>query len=591
MRRQTNYDRFPLVEVRGHGHACRRGWEAVCAALAGAGGERAGGRAVVAVECYAGVSEEEVAGELRRHLPGWTVIRSADAFRTPGEVDRLTAGDLGGGDPVFGFYTRLTIDDFLDPDALAAVRRRVEAAGGPVVVCGAGATRCCRADVVVHADLPRWEGQLRQRRGEASNLGAANAGLKPSLQYKRSFFVDWRVCDRVRRELLPTAHFFLDTTRRGDPTLVEGGALRDGLAQAARRPFRVVPFFDPAPWGGQWMRRRLGIETDAPNLGWCFDCVPEENGLLLKFGESTVEVPAMCLVEAEPRAVLGEAVHGRFGAEFPIRFDFLDTVGGGNLSLQVHPTVQFAREAFGLSYTQDESYYLLDAEPGASVYLGLRDGVRPGELLDALEALPAEAGFFDAGRYVRAWPARRHDHFLIPAGTPHCSGAGAMVLEISATPYIFTFKLWDWGRLGLDGEPRPINLGRGRAVLSAGSGEAAVAGSLVNAVDPVARGPGWEEQRTGLHPSQFIETRRHWFTAAVPHDTGGAAGGGVNVLNLVEGEAAVVESPAGAFEPFAVHYAETFVVPAAVGPYTVAPRGRSAGSRCGTVKAFVRHRA
>ena len=68
------------------------------------------------------------------------------------------------------------------------------------------------------------------------------------------------------------------------------------------------------------------------------------------------------------------------------------------------------------------------------------------------------------------------------------------------------------------------------------------------------------------------------------HDTGG----GVNVLNLVEGEEALVESPDGAFAPFVVHYAETFIVPAAVGPYTIRPSGVAAGSECATLKAYVR---
>ena len=65
----------------------------------------------------------------------------------------------------------------------------------------------------------------------------------------------------------------------------------------------------------------------------------------------------------------------------------------------------------------------------------------------------------------------------------------------------------------------------------------------------------------------------------------------MNVLNLVEGREATVESPSGAFEPFAIHYAETFIVPAAVGEYTIRPSGESEGKTCATIKAFVRHHA
>ena len=159
-----------------------------------------------------------------------------------------------------------------------------------------------------------------------------------------------------------------------------------------------------------------------------------------------------------------------------------------------------------------------------------------------------------------------------------------MVLEISATPYIFTFKLWDWGRLGLNGLPRPIHLDHGAANIQWDRTTEWVRRNLINKATPIASGTGWREEHTGLHEREFIETRRHWFTGVVPHHTNG----GVNVLNLVEGREAVVESPAAAFAPFVVHYAETFIVPAAVGAYTVRPFGESEGSECATIKAFVK---
>jgi len=159
-----------------------------------------------------------------------------------------------------------------------------------------------------------------------------------------------------------------------------------------------------------------------------------------------------------------------------------------------------------------------------------------------------------------------------------------MVLEISATPYIFTFKLWDWTRLGLDGKPRPIHLAHGAANIQWDRTASWAKKHLVNAITPIGSGDGWREERTGLHEREFIETRRHWFTKVVSHDTHG----GVNVINLVHGEEAIVESPTGAFQPFVVHYAETFIVPAAVGAYTIRPHGPAVGTECATLKAFVR---
>jgi hypothetical protein len=159
-----------------------------------------------------------------------------------------------------------------------------------------------------------------------------------------------------------------------------------------------------------------------------------------------------------------------------------------------------------------------------------------------------------------------------------------MVLEISATPYIFTFKLWDWGRLGMDGKPRPINIEHGKNNIQWDRTTEWTRKNLVSPVEKIAEGDGWLEEKTGLHELEFIETRRHWFTGKVPHNTNG----GVNVICLVEGREAVVESPSGAFAPFVVHYAETFIVPACIGEYTIRPYGESLGNECGTLKAYIR---
>ena len=174
-----------------------------------------------------------------------------------------------------------------------------------------------------------------------------------------------------------------------------------------------------------------------------------------------MKTPAMNVTLYCPKELLGERVYGRYGAEFPIRFDFLDTMGGGNLSLQVHPLTEYIQDTFGMHYTQDESYYFLDAEEDTYVYLGLKENVDREKMAEDLKKAEKGEIPFPAEEYVNKIPVKKHDHVLIPAGTIHCSGKNTMVLEISATPYIFTFKLWDWGRVGLDGIPRPVHIEHG----------------------------------------------------------------------------------------------------------------------------------
>lgn len=584
---QATYDKTPCVQVSGHAHAACRGWENVCARLRDAIDDLNTPNPVVAVDAYTGLHEEEIRTALQSGLhPDRLIETEKDFFKTEEEINTLIAPDLGGEDPIFGRITRLTLQDFINASRLDAVQHQVSKQGGLTLILGPGAAMVEGIDLLIYADMPRWEGQLRQRRGEVRNLGADNRGQGGKPQYKRAFFIDWRVCDKWKRTLYDRWDFLLDTTAAGDPKLVTGTALRDGLAEAARRPFRVVPFFDPGVWGGQWMREVCDLPDGPPNYAWCFDCVPEENSLLLGFGDIQVELPSLNLVFRHPEELLGEPVYGRYGAEFPIRFDFLDTMDGQNLSFQVHPLIDYAHEHFGLRYTQDESYYILDAESDAEVFLGLVDGVNPDAMLEDLQraAEDPDAPFPDQ-QHVQRFPAKTHDHFLIPAGTCHCSGKNSMVLEISHTPYIFTFKMWDWERVDLDGKPRPINLKRGAANIQWNRTKSWVEPRLVNRIEPVSKGEGWREERTGLYQSEAFETRRHWFTAPVSHDTRSES---VHVLNLVQGEEAVVESPTDAFEPYVVHYAETFIIPAAVGAYTIRPHGPSEGKECATIKAFLR---
>ncbi len=581
----STFNTSPEIQIGTSPKGCVKGWENVAKTIHSADKKVHDKKTVIVVECYQGVFYEEIRDSLEAWIKPSALKEAAEAMLSSEEILRLTHPDVTD-DRVFGYLTRLNLVDFFDQGRIQTLRNEIDAIEkGTVLLVGTGAALVIpEPDILVYADMARWEIQKRMRNNKVCNLGIDNRFEAFELQYKRGFFVDWRVCDRHKKALMPVWDFVLDTNRPGRPVLITGALFHHAMKHVVTRPFSVVPFYDPGPWGGQWMKEKFDLEKDVENYAWCFNCVPEENSLLLNFDGTRFETPAINLVFSHAVDLLGDAVHARFGDEFPIRFDFLDTMDGGNLSLQVHPLTDYIREKFGMQYTQDESYYILDAGKGASVYLGFREGVDAGRMVTDLRTSEETGSPFIPLKYVESWPAAKHDHFLIPGGTIHCSGKNSLVLEISSTPYIFTFKLWDWGRVGLDGKPRPINIEHGISNICWERDKVWTEKNLINRIEVVAEGEGWREEKTGLHESEFIETRRHWFTGKVLHNTDGL----VNVLNLVEGDEVVVESPDNAFEPFVVHYAETFIVPAAVGKYTIKPTGRNGGKECATVKAYVR---
>ena len=187
---------------------------------------------------------------------------------------------------------------------------------------------------------------------------------------------------------------------------------------------------------------------------------------------------------------------------------------------------------------------------------------------------------FDAEKYVNRIPVKKHDHILIPAGTVHCSGKNAMMLEISATPYIFTFKLWDWGRVGLDGLPRPIHIDHGMKNIQWDRTTGWVMDNLVDRIRTVEESGDYRKEITGLHELEFIETVRYTTSSVFEVEMNDS----VQQLNLVEGEKAVVESIDGSFAPFEVHYAESFIIPSSVKKYRI----RSCSGQIKVVAAYVR---
>lgn len=554
-----NYDKYPTKEIMGY--KAWRGYANIAAELK----QRVAGRkkAVIVLETY---TEVDVA-EILEGLKGvYDQAFNAEDCAMSDESYNARIREFLTDDRVFGIMNTLNVQDVYIPEKIAEMREKIAVEHGVILVYGVGASLICEGDLLVYADLARWEIQLRFAKG-GTNWKTANSSAPKLAKFKQGFFVEWRMADRLKRRLLKKIDYLLDTNRKGDPAMAEGDGFRAGLEKFASEPFRLVPYFAPEVWGGQWMKEICDLDKSASNYAWAFDGVPEENSLYMSFNGIRIEIPSIDVVFYRPQKLLGSRVHGRFGDEYPIRFDFLDTMGGQNLSLQVHPLTEYIQNTFNMHYTQDESYYILDCGEDCNVYLGLKEGIDGNAMVADLRLAQTGATAFPAEKYVNTWKVKKHDHFLIPGGTVHCSGKDTMVLEISATPYIFTFKLWDWGRVGLDGIPRPVHIDHGEKVIQWDRTTSWVKENLVNKFYTISDDGKNKIEHTGLHEREFIETRRYTITSFVEMESEGS----VSQCNVADGRGAIIESTDGSFAPYEVHYAETFIIPESVKKFRIKP--------------------
>ncbi|MEZ3419515.1 MAG: class I mannose-6-phosphate isomerase [Bacteroidales bacterium] len=542
---------------------------------------RIAGSGKVVIDGYVGVRFDIFAEELNKAFasmgvkPVWW--NTSAVMKSSAEIDALIEPYRGGDDPIFGFRAPLSIEDFFNMDRFGSIVPD-EAAQVNIVV-GIGAALAGWDGLLVYLDIPKNEIQFRARAGAVTNLGA-DCPDAPKKMYKRFYFIDWVVLNRHKKNIFNNIDIFVDAQRESAVTWAEGNDVRACLVKMSKNAFRVRPWFEPGAWGGQWIRDNIkSLAQDVPNYAWSFELIVPENGLILGSGNRMLEVSFDSVMYVAGEGVVGHECYESYGDEFPIRMDYLDNFDGGNLSIQCHPHKPYIQENFGEVLTQEETYYILDCKPGAEVYLGFQDDIVPEQFESALTESFEKGTPLDVPKYINSEIAHKHDLFLIPPGTLHSSGRNNLVLEISTTPYIFTFKMYDWLALDLDGKPRPLNIRRAMDNLCFDrKGDKIKAEHVCHPV-LIEKGRDWEFWHMPTHRNHSYDIHRYKINSSVDVMTEGKC----HVLNLVEGESADVVTGAG--ETFHLNYAETLVVSAAALSYRIV---NTSGREIMMVKAFMK---
>jgi len=506
-------------------------------------------------------------------------------LHSSGRLSEMLEPFLGGDDPIFGRIWPLGVEPMFNPEKLAELHRQLLIKKGNdsasfVIVYGTGASLIGCQQACWYSDVSKQHIQQFFREGRISNW-TTGASLSFGDFYKRSYFIEWQAQNKLKQALLPVLDLFIDMNNPDEPVSVQGGVFRQSLDELTRSPFRPRPWFAPGPWGGQFMKGHMGLDPNEPNYAWSFELIAPENGVMLSSGDLQLEFSFDYLLYNNSEGTMGREAAATFGTEWPIRFDYLDTIDGGNLSVQVHPSNEYIRREFGEAFTQDETYYISKARPGSRVYLGLQEGIDPAVFRKSLENSAITGQEVDIDKFVHSIPSKEHDLFYIPNGTIHCSGSGNLVLEISATPYIYTFKLYDYLRRDLDGNLRPINVDRGFDNLKFERKGKWVDENLIAKPRALNTNSGAVELVLMDVPYMFYVIHRVDFEQECGWDTGGLA----YMVNLVEGDQVEVISENG--RSTVLSYLESMVIPASTGNVRFVNKG---STPCKLVKVFVRPR-
>jgi mannose-6-phosphate isomerase len=307
-------------------------------------------------------------------------------------------------------------------------------------------------------------------------------------------------------------------------------------------PVHLRSSLHPTIWGGRNLIRIAGKQLpDEGKIGESWETATDTVALNNPYTGQTLGA----LVDQYGEALIGSRAAEVFGMRFPLLAKFIDAQD--QLSVQVHPNDEYAAQHENGSLGKTEAWYILQADDGAEIVYGLKEQATEDEIRRAI----AENRLED---YLRRIKVHAGDVVLVPAGTVHAICAGIVLYELQEYSDV-TYRLYDYGRLQSNGQPRELHVEQSLAVMNYAPPE-------FDFVTPVAVDDGQPEQSRILVGCRYFIEEEAGIHGEAP---GLKLSSSCQIVSVLQGSVEVVW-PGGSV---LVGLGETVVLPATIGPHTL----------------------
>ena len=312
-------------------------------------------------------------------------------------------------------------------------------------------------------------------------------------------------------------------------------------------PLKFQNIFKSVVWGGEKIAPFKGVNTQQKNIGesWELSGVKGNESIVAEGPLAGRTITS--LAEEYKGALLGEKVYAATGAEFPLLIKFIDA--RDDLSIQVHPDDALAAERHNGSKGKTEMWYVVQADEKAHLMSGLSKEITPEEYA----AKVADNTITDV---LHDYDVHAGDVFFLPAGRIHSIGKGCFIAEIQQTSDI-TYRIYDFGRLGLDGKPRELHTELSKAAIDY---------SVLP--DYKTQYQSIKNQENEIVSCKYFTTSLYEIDKEVTKDMSGLDSFVIAIC--VEGSGSLTDSEANAVS---LRQGETVLIPACSRSFTLHPEG------------------